>query len=822
MNAIGDATLALGLVLLIWETGTLEFVGVFEDVDSLSSTTVNLVALGLLGGAVAKSAQIPLHTWLPGRDGGPDARLGADPRRDDGHRRRLPPRPREPDLRGRARRPAPRRDPRRDHALVAGVIALVQWDIKRVIAYSTMSQIGYMFLAAGIGAYGYAIFHLMTHAFFKALLFMTAGVVIHHLGGEQDIRKMGGLKTVMPRTHVAFLVGTLALAGIPIFAGFWSKDGIVAAAFASGDALGYTLYVAGLVGALLTGLYTFRLYFAVFRGEPSELVQEHTHEGTARGRCRCSSRSASSPCSRRSAASSSSPASGSRSCTGSTRRPSRSSHATVAEDYGTSAIAVSLGLIGFFLARRAFRAGPPARHEPRRLARARAQALLRRGVRRALLPSRRRAVGRAPAERRGARRRALARRDRLGDDPGRRRGRARPVRAPPHVRRRHRLLRRRPRRRLRGGALSDADDRAHPPADRRRARRRDPPAPAPDDRGLAFLVALMEVGLWIVAAARSTSTTAACSSGRRASGSRASGSRTRSASTASRSGSRARPCRLRRRDRLRALGRAGAPRAYHALMLFLLGAVVATFAAQDLLLFYVSFEAMLIPLYVLVGVWGGERRQAATVTFVIYTMAGSLLMLASVVAFGVTQGTFSLTESGTSDNVWIFLGFAIAFAVKAPLFPFHGWLPLAYREAPVEVAAVLSAVVSKTAIYGFLRIGIPKFPEPADDLSGLILVLACAGLVYGSLLAFRAPTSAVSSRTRRWRRWGSSRSASSRSTTSGSTARSSSRSRTGSSPRACSSSSGWSSGAAARATSMHSAGWRAGGRRSRPSSSSRG
>ena len=179
-------------------------------------------------------------------------------------------------------------------------------------------------------------------------------------------------------------------------------------------------------------------------------------------------------------------------------------------------------------------------------------------------------------------------------------------------------------------------------------------------------------------------------------------------------------------------------RAYHALMLFLLGAVVATFAAQDLLLFYVSFEAMLIPLYVLVGVWGGERRQAATVTFVIYTMAGSLLMLASVVAFGVTQGTFSLTESGTSDNVWIFLGFAVAFAVKAPLFPFHGWLPLAYREAPVEVAAVLSAVVSKTAIYGFLRIGIPKFPEPADDLSGLILVLACAGLVYGSLLAFRA------------------------------------------------------------------------------------
>ncbi|HET8969310.1 MAG TPA: NADH-quinone oxidoreductase subunit M, partial [Gaiellaceae bacterium] len=180
-------------------------------------------------------------------------------------------------------------------------------------------------------------------------------------------------------------------------------------------------------------------------------------------------------------------------------------------------------------------------------------------------------------------------------------------------------------------------------------------------------------------------------------------------------------------------------RAYMGLMLFLTGAVVGVFTAQDLLLFYAFFEAMMIPLYVLVGVWGGPGRMGATLKFVLYTMAGSLLMLASVVAFGVTQGTFSLIESGTSDNVWIFLGFAVAFAVKAPLFPFHGWLPLAYREAPVEVAAVLSAVVSKTAIYGFLRIGIPKFPEPADDLSGLILVLACAGLVYGSLLAFRAP-----------------------------------------------------------------------------------
>ena len=179
------------------------------------------------------------------------------------------------------------------------------------------------------------------------------------------------------------------------------------------------------------------------------------------------------------------------------------------------------------------------------------------------------------------------------------------------------------------------------------------------------------------------------------------------------------------------------PRAYHALMLGLTGAVVATFVAQDLLLFYVSFEAMLIPLYVLVGVWGGTRRTAATLTFVLYTMVGSLLMLAAVVAFGVSQGTFSLVHYGTSGNTWICLGFAVAFAIKAPLFPFHGWLGLTYREAPVEVAAVLSGVVSKTAVYGFLRIAIPKFPEPVHDLTGLILVLAGASLVYGSVLAFR-------------------------------------------------------------------------------------
>jgi NADH-quinone oxidoreductase subunit M len=180
-------------------------------------------------------------------------------------------------------------------------------------------------------------------------------------------------------------------------------------------------------------------------------------------------------------------------------------------------------------------------------------------------------------------------------------------------------------------------------------------------------------------------------------------------------------------------------RAYFGLMLLLTGAIVGVFAAQDLLLFYVMFEVMLIPLYVLVGVWGGAGRLAATFRFVAYTMAGSLLMLVAIIAFGLSQGTFDLVDSTASSSDWIFLGFAAAFAVKAPLFPFHGWLPDAYREAPPEVSAVLSGVVSKAAAYGFLRIAIAKFPGPTHDFRTVLLVLAAIGLVYGSLLAFRAP-----------------------------------------------------------------------------------
>jgi NADH-quinone oxidoreductase subunit M len=180
-------------------------------------------------------------------------------------------------------------------------------------------------------------------------------------------------------------------------------------------------------------------------------------------------------------------------------------------------------------------------------------------------------------------------------------------------------------------------------------------------------------------------------------------------------------------------------RAYLGLMLFLTGAVVGVFSAQDLLLFYAFFEAMMIPLYVLVGVWGGPGRLAATLKFVIYTMTGSLLMLAAIVVYGLSKDTFDLVQIGPSSSNWIFLGFVAAFAIKAPLFPLHGWLPDAYRESSPEVAAILSGIISKAAAYGFLRIAITKFPDPAHHYRTPILALAAIGLIYGSLLAFRAP-----------------------------------------------------------------------------------
>jgi NADH-quinone oxidoreductase subunit M len=183
------------------------------------------------------------------------------------------------------------------------------------------------------------------------------------------------------------------------------------------------------------------------------------------------------------------------------------------------------------------------------------------------------------------------------------------------------------------------------------------------------------------------------------------------------------------------------PRAYFALILVLESALVLLFTAQDLVLFYVGWEIMMIPLYVLMGVWGGAGRRAATIQFVVYTLVGSLLMLVAIAYLGVTAGTFELPAlvANPHESTWLFLAFAAAFCIKAPLFPLHAWLPSAYRESSPEVAALLSGVVSKAGAYGLITFAIPLFPSTAHDWRWLLLGLALAGLLYGSLVAFRQP-----------------------------------------------------------------------------------
>jgi NADH-quinone oxidoreductase subunit L len=165
-------------------------------------------------------------------------------------------------------------------ALVAATIALTQFDIKRVIAYSTMSQLGYMFFAAGVSAYGAAMFHLFTHAFFKALLFLGAGSVIHAMSDEQDMRRMGGIWKLIPTTYVMMWIGSLALAGIPFFAGYYSKDMILESAFAAHTTAGTFAYWCGVTAAFLTAFYSWRLLFMTFHGVPraDEKVMAHVHE----------------------------------------------------------------------------------------------------------------------------------------------------------------------------------------------------------------------------------------------------------------------------------------------------------------------------------------------------------------------------------------------------------------------------------------------------------------------------------------------------------------------------------------------------------------
>jgi NADH-quinone oxidoreductase subunit L len=263
VNRIGDFGFGLGVILIWVNLGTLSFREVFEQIGTLEGGTVTLIALLLFAGAVGKSAQFPLHVWLPDAMEGPtpvSALIHAATMVNAGVY-----------LVARAN-PIFAESPAAMWvvagigvftAIFAAAIALTQNDIKKVLAYSTVSQLAYMFFALGIGAWVAAIFHLVSHGFFKGLLFMGSGSVIHGAAGEQDIRFLGGMRERMRWTYRTMVVGSLALAGIPIFAGFFSKDEILAEAFNRGY---YLFYVIGVVVAFMTAFYTFRMIYLTFHG----------------------------------------------------------------------------------------------------------------------------------------------------------------------------------------------------------------------------------------------------------------------------------------------------------------------------------------------------------------------------------------------------------------------------------------------------------------------------------------------------------------------------------------------------------------------------
>jgi len=290
VNRIGDFGFAIGILLIFLFFGTINYNEVFQSVPSFASKQINflgadinlitIICLFLFLGAMGKSAQFFLHTWLPDAMEGPtpvSALIHAATMVTAGVFLVV------------------RCSPIFEYsqfalnfvaivgmttAFFAATVALVQNDIKRIIAYSTCSQLGYMFFAAGIGAYHVAIFHLFTHAFFKALLFLGSGSVIHSLNDEHDIRNMGGLWKKMPYTWISMLVGTLALTGFPFLSGYYSKDAIIEFAYLSGTNIGYIAASVGVLTAFLTAIYSWRLIFKTFHGKfnNQKLSKSDVHE----------------------------------------------------------------------------------------------------------------------------------------------------------------------------------------------------------------------------------------------------------------------------------------------------------------------------------------------------------------------------------------------------------------------------------------------------------------------------------------------------------------------------------------------------------------
>ena len=279
VNRIGDAGFLLGILFILVNIGSTSFAAINEAVHAGDVTTglATLIGILLFVGACGKSAQIPLYVWLPDAMEGPtpvSALIHAATMVTAGVY-----------MVARMNVLYALSSTATDiialigalTAIFAATMALVQNDIKRVLAYSTISQLGYMFIACGVGAYSAGIFHLYTHAFFKGLLFLAAGSVMHAMSGELNMQKMGGLKKYLPLTYPTFLIGAIAIAGVPFLSGFFSKDAILTSAFASGK---YFIWALGICGAILTAFYMFRLIFVTFHGqeriEPE--AKKHLHE----------------------------------------------------------------------------------------------------------------------------------------------------------------------------------------------------------------------------------------------------------------------------------------------------------------------------------------------------------------------------------------------------------------------------------------------------------------------------------------------------------------------------------------------------------------
>jgi NADH-quinone oxidoreductase subunit L len=290
VNRVGDLSFALGIALVFAVFGATDFATIFAGIQQHANDSYHVfggafrayevIGVLLFIGAMGKSAQIFLHTWLPDAMEGPtpvSALIHAATMVTAGvflMSRMSPLMELAPAALGFVTFIGA------TTCLFAATIGCVQTDIKRVIAFSTCSQLGYMFMAAGVGAYQASIFHLITHAFFKALLFLCAGSVIHAMSGEQDMRRMGGIWRNIPITYASMWIGSLALAGIPYFAGYWSKDAILEATYAAGSGLGFYGFACGTAAAFLTAFYSWRLLFMTFHGSPraDQHTMEHVHE----------------------------------------------------------------------------------------------------------------------------------------------------------------------------------------------------------------------------------------------------------------------------------------------------------------------------------------------------------------------------------------------------------------------------------------------------------------------------------------------------------------------------------------------------------------